>query len=247
MAIARPQTEHLEIVRNGERLRAFAAWVKRDERRPAVILIHDVRGLGDHYRDVACRFADAGFFCLALDLYSREGTPDLPDMEAIFRHMAALDDRRVLGDIEGAVRYLTVRPEVRSRSIGITGFCMGGQYALMAACAVPGLAACVSFYGMLRYAQTAPHKPESPLDMAPRLHCPYLGLFGAEDALIPRADVKALEAALRKACKQFTIKSYAGAGHAFFNDARPDAYRPAAAKDAWQRTVSFFRLHLGSH
>ncbi|MCK6555516.1 dienelactone hydrolase family protein [Candidatus Binatia bacterium] len=246
MAIVRPQTETLEIVRDGERLRAFAAWLRRDDRRPAVVLIHDVRGLGDHYREVACRFAAAGFFCLALDLYSREGTPELPDMEAISRHMAALDDRRVLGDIECAVRYLAIRPEVRSRSIGIAGFCMGGQYALMAACAVPGLAACVSFYGMLRYAQTPPHKPESPLEMAARLQCPYLGLFGAEDALIPRADVKALEGTLRKAGKQFKIKSYAGAGHAFFNDTRPDAYHPAAAKDAWQRALDFFRLHLGS-
>lgn len=247
MAIVRPQTENLEIVRNGERVRAFAACVKRDDRRPALILIHDVRGLGDHYRDIASRLATAGFFCLALDLYSREGTPDLPDMDAVARHMAALDDRRVLGDIESAVRYLAIRPEVRARSIGITGFCMGGQYALMAACALPGIAACVSFYGMLRYGQTAPHKPESALDMAPRLRCPYLGFFGAEDTIIPRADVKALETLLRKAGKQFTIKSYAGAGHAFFNDTRPDAYRPIAARDAWQRTLDFFRLHLGSH
>lgn len=247
MAIPRPQTEHLEIIRAGERLKAFAAWVKRDDRRPAVILIHDVRGLSDHYRDVTCRFAEAGFFTLALDLYSREGTPALPDMEAVFRHMAALDDRRVLTDIESAVRYLQIRPEVRARSIGITGFCMGGQYALMAACTVPRLAACVSFYGMVRYPEKSPHKPESALDMAPRLHCPYLGLFGAEDQLIPRADVKALRSTLRKAGKTFKTKIYAGAGHAFFNDARPDAYRPAAAKDAWQRTVAFFRTHLGSH
>lgn len=245
MAIVQPQAEHLEFLRDGERLRAFAAWVKRDDRRPAVVLLHDVRGLSDHYRDVACRFASAGFFCLALDLYSRTGPPELPDMDAVFRHMAALDDRQVLADIGSAVRYLSVRPEVRSRSIGITGFCMGGQYALMAACSVPGLAACVSFYGMLRYERTAPHKPESPLDMVPRLGCPFLGLFGAEDALIPRADVKALETALKKTGKPFRIKVYPGAGHAFFNDTRPDAYRPAAAKDAWQRAVEFFRTHLG--
>jgi len=247
MAIARPQTEELEILRDGERIKAFAAWVKRDDRRPAVIVIHDVRGLSDHYRDIASRFATAGFFALALDLYSREGTPELPDMDAVFRHMAALDDRRVLRDIESAVRYLQIRPEVCSGSIGITGFCMGGQYALMAACSVPRLAACVSFYGMLRYTEKTPHKPESALEMAPRLHCPYLGLFGAEDQLIPRADVKALESTLRKAGKTFKTKTYAGAGHAFFNDARPDAYRPAAARDAWRRAVAFFRTHLGSH
>jgi carboxymethylenebutenolidase len=158
--------------------------------------------------------------------------------------MRQLDDRRVLADIDGAVRFLGSRPEVRTRSIGITGFCMGGQYALMAACSVPSLAACVSFYGMLRYAEKSAVKPESPLDMAPRLACPYLGLFGEEDALIPRADVKELEGLLRKHGKSFQTRIYPGVGHAFFNDTRPDAYRPDAAKDAWTRALAFFRTHL---
>jgi len=150
----------------------------------------------------------------------------------------------VLADIDGAVRFLGVRPEVRARSIGITGFCMGGQYALMAACSGARLAACVSFYGMLRYVEKTPIKPESPLDMAARLDCPYLGLFGEDDPLIPRADVRELETALKRAGKTYQIKVYAGAGHAFFNDARPETYRPEAAQDAWARALGFFRTHL---
>ena len=136
------------------------------------------------------------------------------------------------------------RLDVRARSIGITGFCMGGQYALMAACKVEHVAACVSFYGMLRYAEKTEIRPEDPLTLAPQLSCPYLGLFGEEDALIPRADIKELESILRRAGKTFQTKIYAGAGHAFFNDARPDAYRPDAAKDAWTRAINFFRTHL---
>src|SRR6185295_9751714 len=126
-------------------------------------------------------------------------------------------------------------PEVRADAIGITGFCMGGQYALMAACTVPGLAACVSWYGMLRYAETDAVKPASPLDLAPRLACPYLGLFGADDALIPVPDVEELRAILAAAGKTFEIEVYAGAGHGFFNDERPDMYRPAVAAVAWPR------------
>lgn len=232
-------------MRGGDRINAYAAWLRRDERLPAVVIIPDVRGLSDHYRDVARRFAEEGFFALAVDLYSREGPPTLPDVESAFRWMRHLDDRRVLADIDGAVRFLGSRPEVRARSIGITGFCMGGQYALMAACSVPSLAACVSFYGMLRYAEKTELKPESPLDLAPRLACPYLGLFGEDDALIPRADIKELESLLRKAARTFQTKVYTGAGHAFFNDQRPEMYRPEAAKDAWARTLSFFRAHLG--
>jgi len=150
----------------------------------------------------------------------------------------------VLGDIDAAVRFLATRLDVRSRSIGVTGFCMGGQYALMAACTVPGLAACVSFYGMLRYAQTTERKPASPLELAPQLACPFLGLFGADDALIPAGDVRELGRLLRRHGKVFQTKVYPGAGHAFFNDTRPDAFRPDAAKDAWRRAVRFLRSHL---
>ncbi len=238
------RTEELTFNRDGDRIKAYAAWLRRGERLPAVIVVPDVRGLTEHYRDIARRFANEAFFALTVDLYSREGPPELPDVASALRWMQQLDDRRVLADLDGAVRFLGSRPEVRARSIGITGFCMGGQYALMAACTVPHLAACVSFYGMLRYAEKTDLKPESALDLAPRLACPYLGLFGEDDALIPRADIKELEGILRRTGKNFLTKVYAGAGHAFFNDTRPDAYRPDAARDAWTRALAFFRAHL---
>ena len=238
------RTEQLTFARDGDHINAYAARLRRDDRGPAVVIIPDVRGLTEHYRDIARRFANEGFFALAVDLYSREGAPELPDVESALRWMRQLDDRRVLKDIDGAVRFLGSRPEVRNRSIGITGFCMGGQYALMAACTAPSIAACVSFYGMLRYAEKTTMKPESALDMAPRLQCPYLGLFGEDDALIPRADVKELEGILRRTGKTFQTKIYPGAGHAFFNDTRPDAYRADAAKDAWTRALTFLRAHL---
>ncbi len=244
MSTARLRTEEFQYQRGGDRLNAYGAWLRREDRQPAIIIIPDVRGLSEHYRDIARRFAAEGFFALAVDLYSREGAPDLPTMESVFAWMQNLDDRRVLGDIEAAVRFLAIRPEVRSRSIGITGFCMGGQYALMAACSVTGLAACVSFYGMLRYAETTALKPASPLDLAPQLSCPFLGLFGADDAIIPGADVRELARILRRNGKVFQTKLYPGAGHAFFNDTRPEAFRPDAARDAWRRALGFLRSHL---
>jgi len=236
--------ETAEVSFGRDALRGYGAWPRTTRPLPGLVLIPDVRGLGEHYRDVARRFAVEGFFTLAVDLYSREGAPDLPDMAAVFRWMRALPDRRVLADLGAAVEHLAGRPEVRADAIGITGFCMGGQYALMAACTVPRLAACVSWYGMLRYAETDDVKPASPLDLAPGLRCPYLGLFGADDAIIPVADVETLRSTLTRTGKTFELQVYPGAGHAFFNDTRPDAYRPEAAADAWQRALVFLRHHL---
>jgi carboxymethylenebutenolidase len=236
------QTGELEFARDADTLGGYAAWPGSGGPFPGLVLVPDVRGLSEHYRDVTRRFAAEGFFTFALDLYRREGVPELPDMPAVFRWARALPDRRVLGDIGAAVDFVAARPGVDR--VGITGFCMGGQYALMAACTVERLAACVSWYGMLRYAETNDVKPASPLDLAPRLGCPYLGLFGAEDALIPLADVEELRASLTCTGKTFEIQVYPNAGHAFFNDVRPDAYRPEAARAAWPRAVAFLRRHL---
>jgi len=224
---------------DGDTIRGWLA--SPDERAgPGLVLVPDVRGLSDHYREVAGRFAAAGFTTLAVDLYSREGAPALPDMDAVFRWMRALPDRRVLGDLGSAVAYLATG----GRRVGVTGFCMGGQYALMAACALTGVSACVSWYGMLRAEGRTEAKPESPLEMAPRLSCPWLGLYGEEDALIPLADLAELRAVLEREGKAFEIVTYPGAGHAFYNDSRADAYRPAAAADAFPRAVAFLRRHL---
>jgi carboxymethylenebutenolidase len=238
------KTADLTFERDGEELRGYAAWPDGEGPLPALVLVPDVRGLYEHFRDVTRRFAVEGFFTFAVDLYSREGAPDLPDMEAVNRWIRELPDKRVLADLKAAVGFVAERPEVRASAIGITGFCMGGQYALMAACTVERLAACVSWYGMLRYAETNETKPASPLDLASNLHCPYLGLFGAEDAIIPRQDVEDLRSILTRNGKSFEIEMYEGAGHAFFNDTRPEMYRPRVAERAWPRALGFLRRHL---
>ena len=227
---------------NGARLRAHLA-VPEAGTGPGLVLIPDVRGLSDHYRDVAGRFAREGFVTLVIDLYSREGAPDLADMNAVFRWMAALPDARILGDLAAAAAHLRGRDECAG-AVGIAGFCMGGQYALLAACTDPTLRACASWYGMLRYTQPTPHRPRSPLDLAGQLTCPYLGMFGEEDALIPLADVDELRATLARAGKRFEIRTFPGCGHAFMNDTRPDAFRPAAAAESFRLAVAFLHAHL---
>jgi carboxymethylenebutenolidase len=244
MSTSARETE-LAFVRDGETIRGHAAHPPGAGPFPGLVLIPDVRGLSAHYRDIARRFAEAGFFTFAIDLYSREGAPELPDMAAVANWIARLPDPRVLADLAGAVRMLAARGDVRAERIGITGFCLGGQYALMAACCVEGLAACVSWYGMLRYTEHNDRKPASALELAPGLRCPYLGLFGAEDGLIPLADVDELRGVLARTALPHEVVVYPGAGHAFFNDTRPDAYRPAVAAEAWPRALAFLRRYLG--
>ena len=234
----------LTYQRDGDTLRGYAAWPDGKGPFTTLVLIPDVRGLSEHYRDISRRFAAEGFLTFAVDYYSRGGVPDLPDMDAVFRWIGQLPDRRVVGDIGAAVDFLAGHPDVRANAIGITGYCLGGQYAFMSACSVQGLAACVSWYGMLRYAETNEIKPTSPLDLASQLGGAYLGLFGAEDGLIPPADVAELWTVLNREKKTFQMQVYGGAGHAFFNDTRPDAYRPEQAKDSWERALKFFRRHL---
>jgi len=237
-------TGEVTFHRGADALRGYLAVPRARGPHAGLVLIPDVRGLYDHYRDVAHRFAREGFATLAVDLYSREGTPELPDMDAVFRWMAALPDRRVLADLHAARDFLSAHDAVHGAKVGVTGFCMGGQYALMAACSRWGFRACVSWYGMLRYAATDETKPESPLDMTPRLTCPYLGFFGEQDTIIPLADVAELKRRLAGSKHEVQIHTYANAGHAFFNDTRPEMYRPTAAADAWPRATTFLRKHL---
>jgi carboxymethylenebutenolidase len=243
MSPTRCREEEIRFAAQDAQLRAVLA-TPDGAARAAVVLLPDVRGIAPLYSGLARKLAQDGFAVLVLDIYSREGVPDLPDMDAVFRCIAALPDRRVLGDVAAAIRHLGERQETHGLRVGIVGFCLGGQYALMAACRESALAACVSFYGMLRYDEHPSHKPESPLDLAPRLGCPLLGLFGADDALITRDDRSELESILTRERKEFSLHVFGGAGHAFLNDSRPDAYRPAAAAIAWKLSSEFLNDKL---
>ena len=218
-------------------------------RSPAVVMIHDVWGLSAHTRDYATRLAREGFAVLAIDLYRRAPPAKIDDPGAWMR---ALPDPQVLADLGAGARFLAALPETNGR-VGVLGFCMGGMYALMAGCAELGFAASVPFYGILSHSHGLLHdpagpdparKPRAPIAMAAELRCPLLAFFGDQDAFIPLGDVQALERALARAPAKSEVVVVPGAGHAFMNDTRPDAYRPEAAGAAWRRTVEFLRAQL---
>ena len=217
---------------------------------PGVVMIHDVWGLSDHTRDLARRLAAEGFGVLALDLYRREREVRIDNPG---RWMRELSDPQVLSDVQAGVAYLTQHPATAGQGIGVVGFCMGGMYALLAACTCTGLSASVAYYGLLSHAHGILHdetgldparKPRQPLDAVVDLACPLLGLFGDRDEFVPMADIEALHERLSAARHPAEVVIYEDAGHAFMNDTRPDAYRPETAKLAWARMLAFFGEHL---
>ena len=212
---------------------------------PGVVMIPDVWGLSELYRMLADRLAAEGFVALAIDPYRKTGRGEFSTPPEAMAWIASLDDRVVLETIQDAIDAVAADPRTSGRT-GITGFCMGGQYTLLAACRCTGLSACAPFYGMVRYASDLDpeRKPASPLDALPDRSCPVLGFYGEDDAIIPVSDVEALREGLAATSHPGEIRLYAGAGHAFMNHQRPEMYREEASADAWSRLVPFLRETL---
>jgi len=228
----------------------YLAYPDSPDPSPGVVLIHDVWGLADHPRDLADRLAAEGFSVLAVDLYRRRERVEIADAAAWIRE---LDDSEVLQDLSAAARLLAEHPSVAGRPVGLIGFCMGGMYAVLGACLCREFSAAVPFYGLLShqhgmlYSEAGldpARKPHEPLAVAGELRCPLLGFFGAEDAMVPVADVHRLERELAASDSPSEIVVVEGAGHAFMNDTRPEAYREQSAQQAWARMTEFLHRTL---
>jgi carboxymethylenebutenolidase len=218
---------------------------------PGVVMIHDVWGLTDHTRDLAQRLAGDGFAVLALDLYRRL---DEVKIENPGVWMRALSDPQALADVQAGVDFFAEQTVTRGQKVGVAGFCMGGMYALLAGCACSGLSASVPFYGLLSHSHgilfdedglDPALKPRAPLDWVPDLTCPTLAFFGDQDEFVPVADIDALRGAFDAVDPSGEVVVYPGAGHAFMNDTRADAFRPEDAADAWARMRGFLHQQLG--
>lgn len=195
---------------------------------PGVIVLQEWWGLVGHIKNVADRFAAAGYVALAPDLYHGEATTS-PDEAG--KLMMALEIEEAEKDLSGAVDYLMGISS--GAKIGIVGFCMGGQLALFAASKNPHIGACVDFYGI---------HPNVKPDYS-QLKAPVLGLFAEKDGFVGPDVVNALEQTLGDAGVSADFQIYPDVDHAFFNDER-EVYNLAAATDAWNRVQDFFEKHL---
>lgn len=215
---------------------------------PGIVVIHEAGGLGEHIRDVCNRFANIGYVALGVDLYTREGgPPDTGDVQAMMARLFAMSDQIALGDLEGAADHLRSLDGVTGR-IGCIGFCMGGRYTLLFACASDRLNAAVDCWGGFIDRATpdersTPLRPTPPLELADRLGCPLLAAVGAEDHNPSPQLGEQLRQKASESGQEVKVDVYDGAGHAFFADYRP-TYRPEPAAKLWAEVVPFLHRHL---
>jgi len=213
---------------DGMEVDAFVARPDDIEQAPAIIIVHEWWGLNRHIEDIAQRFAEEGFIAVAADLYDGETTKDAQEASKL---MGALKPEDGLARLQVVLKQLRATPE--APSVGVTGFCMGGTFALLLACNAK-VEASAPFYG------------DVPVDttIISKLSCPVLFIGAEKDQWITVEKMNRLDAALKQYGKEGEVRIYKGADHAFFNDTRPEVYSRADAEDAWKRVVEFFNKHL---
>ena len=225
---------HGEMIRftsNGRTAPGYLAAPQSGAGGPGLVLVQEWWGLVDHIKDVADRFASAGFVVLAPDLYDGQQTKS-PDQAA--KMFMALRIAEAAKDIRGAARHLIARDDVSPKKVGVLGFCMGGQLALYAGQEYPGeIGAVVDFYGV---------HPNVPIDPA-KVEVPVQLHFAKRDTSVPEATARELAGLLSRGSAEVDAHFYE-ADHAFFNDTRPEVHDPAAADQAWKRSVDFLKRHL---
>ena len=212
-------------------VKGFLAWPKAGKKFPAVLIIHENRGLQPHIQDVTRRMAKEGFLALAPDALSPlGGTPENDQAKAVTM-IGQLDKDKTIKNLVAAVKYLKTQP-LSTGKVGCTGFCWGGGMTNQVAVFSPDLDAAVPYYGM-----------QPTADQVASIKAPIMAHYAGDDARINQG-IPAFEESLKKEKKEYQIFMYEGAGHAFNNDSNPERYNEKAAKLAWSRTIAFFKEKL---
>ena len=214
---------------------AYVSRPKDGKNLGTVIVIHENRGLVNHIKDVARHFAKDGFAAIAVDCMGRIGGSDQYNgSDAATEAIKKVTGGMVVEDLTAALNYMKKQNYVNGK-VGVVGYCWGGGQSLNFATKCKDLNAAVVYYG----------RNPDPLDSVANIPGPVMGNYGEDDPNI-MPGVEPLKAALTKAGKSFDVKVYPGAKHAFNNNTNADRYHPEAAKDAWARTVSFFKKNLAA-
>jgi carboxymethylenebutenolidase len=200
---------------------------------PAVVVIHENRGLLEHFKDVTRRLAKLGYVALAVDLASGEGGTErhAADLAQVTAILGRTPPERMVEFLTAGVRHLQGQPYVRRDRIGATGYCFGGGMTWRLATAAPDLRAAVPYYGS-----------NPPLSDVPKIKAAVLAIYAGEDQRI-NAGIPAIREALQKAGVVHDIVIVPNADHAFFNDTGA-RYVAAAARAAWERTTAWFERYL---
>jgi carboxymethylenebutenolidase len=215
-------------------LRAYFARPRFETRRvPAILVIHENRGLNDHIKDVTRRVARAGFIGLGVDLLSRVGgTDSFPTPMAATTALGGITPAQQLSDLRSAIEFLKIADYVRADRLGVVGFCFGGGVVYNLAFNVPELIAAVPYYGT----------PPNPLPSLDNFNAKLLAIYSETD-YNQNSRIPELLAGIVQRRKTIGLHLYQGTAHGFHNDTSP-IYNPGAAADAWSKTIAFFNTHL---
>ncbi len=211
---------------------------------PSLVVVMEAFGLNQNIRNITDRFAAEGFVAISPNLYFR--SPDnvvgYDNLPGAIKLMQGLTDDQIVADMTAAINYVKTLKEAKPK-FGTTGFCMGGRIAFLTAVRNPDVYAAAPFYGggMTRAGQPG---GKAPTDYAANLKGPVLAFFGGKDAFIPVAEVDKFRDALNKAGKPAEVVLYADADHGFMCEERP-SFHPEHAREAWPKTVAFFKHNLG--
>ncbi|HXF58781.1 MAG TPA: dienelactone hydrolase family protein [Candidatus Saccharimonadales bacterium] len=222
----------LQTSQNGLRVMGYLSLPKGAGTHPGIVVIQEWWGLNDWVKQQTDSLAMHGYVAFAPDLYKGKVAFDEATAHQL---MSGLVEDEAMNVLRGSADFLRSRDDVRANGIGTIGWCLGGRYAIRLAAADPGIRACVAYYG-------APITDPAQIQ---RFQAAILGNYGGEDQGPSPTQVREFEIALRKAGKKADFKIYPGAPHAFANENNPwGGYRPAAAKDAWNRTLTFLNREL---
>ncbi len=198
---------------------------------PGILVLHAWWGLNDTMRAVCTRLANVGFVAFAPDLYHGKVADTIADAEALGKALDA-NHLQAKAEIADATRFLSAHADQPDHGLAVIGFSLGAYYALDLSAADPDhIRSVVLFYGT------------GPADFSGS-RAAYLGHFAENDMYEPQSNVDELEEALRRAGRPVMFYRYPGTGHWFFEEDRTDAYNPAAADLAWERTLTFLRNSL---
>lgn len=228
------QWEEVSFPSDSQTIRAILARpAAQKDPQPAILVIHENRGLTDHIRDVTRRAAKAGYVALGIDLLSRQGgSKQYPDDQQRVQAYSKTVPAERYQDILAGIAYLQKQPFVIPNRTGAVGFCAGGGNAYMSVFQGAPIQAAVAFYG----------SPPNPLPAPDNVKTPVLCVFSENDRN-QAARISELTNALVGAHVTFDVVLYKGTSHGFHNDTSP-IYNAAAACDAWARTIGWFHTHL---
>ena len=211
---------------------------------PILVVISEIWGVHEYIKDTTRRFAKAGYYAIAPELFVREGgVGHMTNVQEILKIVLSQKREQTLGDIKAAVDWAQKRPNVKADRVGVTGFCWGGSTTIQVAATNPDIKAAVAWYGPPARPYQGASGPVTGFDLAKDIKIPFLGLFGETDKNPPPDDAKKFGELVRAHNPNVEIVVYPGAGHAFHADYRP-SYNKAAADDGWNRCVGWFNKHL---